>query len=404
MTRRHQEEAAPYMTIRHSARQTWARLAFLSPTAIFRISHLIALNYYSLATAFRVQSSVDMGKRAHKRQKTKSATSITTEPLGTYNASVSLLDDASKDDEERLLESVLFGKKYVPASANSDVLVLSDDEGNGADPGGAEFQTAPDADVSIFQYTAVTFYLTKGQLFFIDDNIGGGASVSEDVRFEADLDEDEQDEEDEENSAQSEGHPNETDIVSHPTEVGIAYVSGSRRKGPAWVDPDDGNLTISLTSNKRLRKLRDALAEDEVGGKEYERKLRRQFEKTNPRPEWTNKARAKSQSSKPKRRRQSHSSDEESALDENLNHLFSSTGGILGSRPTTLRQGTLAIERLRDANLSAPSEDAVKAVQFHPSTQVPLMLTASEDRRLRFFNVGRPILTSFRDVETHVTG
>ena len=87
-----------------------------------------------------------MGKRANKRQKTEKTLSKAVRPLGAPGA-VSLLDDASKDDEERRLESMLFGTKYVPAP-NEHVLLLSDDEDEEATGGDAEFQTVLDTDVS----------------------------------------------------------------------------------------------------------------------------------------------------------------------------------------------------------------------------------------------------------------
>lgn len=164
-----------------------------------------------------------------------------------------------------------------------------------------------------------------------------------------------------------------------------AAVPAHGRKAPAWADPDDSNLTVSLASDKRLRKLRDAVAEDAVGGREYERRLRRQFEKINPTPDWAKKAR--SQPSKTKRRRSSLSSEDDDEEKTEVSELLASTGGILGARRKTLPQGILSIERLRDANISARAEGGIRAVQFHPSTQVPVLLTASEDRRLRLFNV-----------------
>ena len=48
--------------------------------------------------------------------------------MGIEAARPSLMDDASKDDEERRLESMLFGKAYIPAPTNENVLVVSDDE------------------------------------------------------------------------------------------------------------------------------------------------------------------------------------------------------------------------------------------------------------------------------------
>lgn len=45
----------------------------------------------------------------------------------------------------------------------------------------------------------------------------------------------------------------------------------------AWYDPADEELQISLQGQKRLRKLRDAAAEDVVSGLDYENRLRRQW-------------------------------------------------------------------------------------------------------------------------------
>lgn len=88
-----------------------------------------------------------MGKRAHKRQKTEKAAPQAAQPLGSQAPSASLLDDASKDDEERRLESMLFGTAYVPASLNENILVVSDDEQDDQVEGTTEFQTMLDSDV-----------------------------------------------------------------------------------------------------------------------------------------------------------------------------------------------------------------------------------------------------------------
>lgn len=220
--------------------------------------------------------------------------------------------------------------------------------------------------------------------FNVDVDIIEDVSEGSEDEAEHDRDESEGEEESEEVEAEAEDVDDDDEMSVDKPE---AVRPGPSRKAPAWTDPDDADLTVSLASKARLRKLRDALAEDEVTGKDYERKLRRQFEKINPTPEWATKARSKLHPSKQKRRRLSHSSDEESQLEDDLPDLLTSTGGILGPKSQALQQGTLSIERLRDANLSARAEGAVKAVQFHPSTQVPVMLAASEDRRLRLFNV-----------------
>jgi U3 small nucleolar RNA-associated protein 18 len=50
----------------------------------------------------------------------------------------------------------------------------------------------------------------------------------------------------------------------------------TRKKTAVWSDAADTRVTVSLATDKRLRKLRDAPTEDEVTGKVYETKLRRQ--------------------------------------------------------------------------------------------------------------------------------
>lgn len=166
----------------------------------------------------------------------------------------------------------------------------------------------------------------------------------------------------------------------------------SQKKGPAWTDPDDPALEVSLAGDKRRRKLRDAVSEDVVGGREYERRLRRQFENINPTPDWASAARKKLHPSKAKRRRPSTSSASESDDQDALPDVLADAKGILhyGRKPGTLPHGRLDIERLRDANLAARTEGEVKAVQFHPSPDVPVLMVAGTDRRLKLFNVWSP--------------
>jgi U3 small nucleolar RNA-associated protein 18 len=70
-------------------------------------------------------------------------------------------------------------------------------------------------------------------------------------------------------------------------------------------------------------------------------------------------------------------------------NLLSAANGVVEEKENRapLEKGVLTIERLRDANLSAKAEGQVKALAFHPSPRVPLLFTASSDRRLRLFNV-----------------
>lgn len=184
----------------------------------------------------------------------------------------------------------------------------------------------------------------------------------------------------------------DTATTKHGQDTSLGNTLGPEtRKAPAWVDPDDTNIQVSLTSHTRLRKLRDAPAEDTIGGREYERRLRRQYEQINPTPEWASKARRKLH---PKRRRSTSGSEpepedeDEDEVEDTIPDLLASTGGISsGKKPKVLTPGIISVDRLRDANQAAPAEGEIKSLQFHPSPQIPVLLTASTDRRLRLFRV-----------------
>lgn len=72
-----------------------------------------------------------------------------------------------------------------------------------------------------------------------------------------------------------------------------------------------------------------------------------------------------------------------------VDELFHSTGDAIanGDRPIALPPRKLDILGLRDANQAARADGEVKAVRFHPSPTVPVLLTAGSDRRTRLFHV-----------------
>lgn len=61
----------------------------------------------------------------------------------------------------------------------------------------------------------------------------------------------------------------------------------------AWYDSDDERVIVSLQTNPRLRKLRNYEDEDLVNGMEYTKRLRRQFERLYPLPDWAIQAQSK---------------------------------------------------------------------------------------------------------------
>jgi WD40 repeat protein len=132
-----------------------------------------------------------------------------------------------------------------------------------------------------------------------------------------------------------------------------------------------------------LRKLRTNETEDVVSGREYTRRLRRQFEVLNPVPEWA-------QSSRPAKRRRrssagsdlSRSSDDVDFDDEDLSTLplariMQDAGSLVRTAPTNskrqkLRPGKLNIQRSPDIPLTQPS--AVTSLSFHP--EYPVLLSS----------------------------
>ena len=68
-------------------------------------------------------------------------------------------------------------------------------------------------------------------------------------------------------------HGSQEELEAEP--MSTPLVTKSQKTGPAWADPDDLNVQVSLTSSKRLCKLHDSAAEDEIGSRDYERRLRR---------------------------------------------------------------------------------------------------------------------------------
>ncbi|KAK4105538.1 WD40 repeat-like protein [Parathielavia hyrcaniae] len=161
-------------------------------------------------------------------------------------------------------------------------------------------------------------------------------------------------------------------------------------EAPAWEDSDDERLTVSLAGATRLRKLRQTEAEDVVSGTEYARRLRQQYLRLYPLPDWAKDA---TTGSKRRRRRSSAASDASSALDMELDSdgesidaplpldsflrdasSFLPTAASEASRKRRkLRPETIDIQRTRD--IPDTHKAAVSSLAFHPRR--PILLSAS---------------------------
>lgn len=144
-------------------------------------------------------------------------------------------------------------------------------------------------------------------------------------------------------------------------------------------------MSVSLASAPRLHKLRRSLAEDVISGKEYVRRLRKQYRLLNPEPEWAARARrtALAAGTRRKKGRDRVTADgtEEGEEDTNFDEEKSDdagdmtvkplakllrSGAALTNRPDSrvgkrwkLRPGVVNIQRARDISDRQPVSSCV---------------------------------------------
>ena len=191
-----------------------------------------------------------------------------------------------------------------------------------------------------------------------------------------------------------------------------------RARKVLWHDSDDDRITVSLASNTRLRKLRDTEHDDMVSGLEYIRRLRRQYERLHPTPEWVKYARKKRKLSNG--HQNESDSDSDISLDGSsltsvrpLADLLRSTASLTrqdattsgSSRALKLRPEVIDIQRLKDIASSGPS--SIDTLQFHPVH--PLLLTAGPSSTINLYHISpssqnpNPLLTSLHVKNTPLT-
>ncbi|PWN54361.1 WD40 repeat-like protein [Violaceomyces palustris] len=312
--------------------------------------------------------------------------------------------------QEIQLENLIFGKGLSAA-------IQQEDEGDGFNKGsrkksrrvGPGRHEDSDDDASELDEDQ---HWKNDQLFVMDTGAGDEEEDEEDEKYD-DEDEDKEDPDTEDDSeidyekASESGSDGERILIPETAEFNLSVrtkTSGSGAKKPVWTDPDDATLSIALAGpaalapdgsrrgTKKLRKLREEVGEDVISGKDYELRLRKQFEKLHPRPMWA-----------------SLRLVGENLLDptlsitnpgKSLSDLLRSDTGLVGPRSSSssnstskakgrLKQGELAIERLRDANDSQSKElqAAIESIQFHPNPRTSVLMTASRDRRVRMFQI-----------------
>lgn len=176
---------------------------------------------------------------------------------------------------------------------------------------------------------------------------------------------------------------------------------------PTWIDSDDDRLTVSLASNTRLRKLRETEADDIISGREYIRRLRKQYERLHPTPAWAEYARKRRKTAKGDGSDGS-GSDSDISMDDGdstvqpLASLLRSGGQLVNIKSNTeskrrkLRPGVIDIQRTKD--VAGHGASSVDTLQFH--SYYPLLLSAGPSSTVHLHHISphppnpNPLLTS----------
>ncbi|GAA5986239.1 hypothetical protein JCM10908_006468 [Rhodotorula pacifica] len=330
-------------------------------------------------------------------------------PLGSTSLLAQHARAHAKDETELELEEAVFGRRAGARDADVYESALADGDRKRRTVGSDneidyEQDYEEDDDEEDMEETGLE-RLRDDNLFFVD--VPPTASTSAGLGEGSDGDDDD-----------AAGDDSSEDGLESDAESASAGALAQQPKKPvlrsrnlrqaAWFDPADEELQISLLGQKRLRKLRADEGEDVVNGLEYENRLRRQFEKMHPPPQWAVDARRKIL-----RRRAAEAkhggnaallidSDESDASDneddaatsadekDEVDDLFrkATIGGTKGGRKVKggkIEPGEIDIDRVRDANQHEAKSGAIVEVGFHPRAQV--LFSATSDRRLRLFQI-----------------
>ncbi|KAG0138544.1 WD40-repeat-containing domain protein [Tuber indicum] len=300
-----------------------------------------------------------MGKKSRSKARPSKSTSLVLAEPAPSERTNNRVPVQEKDAEEEFLEKLIFGDAEGFEDGLNEVEGGNSDD---SDEGGIELVGDGDGDEDA---GADLQALQDDELFFVDEEPSSTAIIpARDIQ---------------DASHGSSGEEGEEDL-------------------PAWQDSDDEMLTISLANRGLLRKLRDTETEDLISGKEYSARLRRQFERIYPVPDW-----AVSDSVRKKARLHgvgAGSSDEEMdgvGVEEedgeqealrsapSLEEILRSTTNWTRTVPGRLRPGKLTIVRLADGNSNGGSLSMISTLHFHPHH--PLLLSSGPDSTLRLHHI-----------------
>lgn len=247
-----------------------------------------------------------------------------------------------KDQEELELEKLVFGDVEGFESALKSIETLYDDEsGDDEVSSGASDEEANELEG-----------INDDQLFFVDEG-------DDDEKMDVD-------------GGDGESHEESDEEESDDSD--------------AWVDEEDNQVSISLLQSDKLKKLRKKETDTSISGRKYILRLRSQFEKIYPRPQW-----ADTEDSEEEEDEELDDAEEEGSDDtiegdvRALAKILQKTTKITANTSRLIPQTKLDIVRVRDVNHSHASHSAIQTMSFHPTH--PLLLTGGYDRTVRLYHV-----------------
>lgn len=154
-----------------------------------------------------------------------------------------------------------------------------------------------------------------------------------------------------------------------------AVLKPKQARTPAWFDNTDITFTVPITDNRK-KKLRIDEDEKFIRADTYQKRLRTQFEKSNPPASWAQ---------LPHQKQNAADSDSDSDSDPFDDVDFLQSSKSVTAKKSSLSKNVFNVTRLKNANSANPSNSVIQSVDFHPSGEI--ILTAGFDKTLKLFQV-----------------
>jgi U3 small nucleolar RNA-associated protein 18 len=195
------------------------------------------------------------------------------------------------------------------------------------------------------------------------------------------------------------GAPSLFDVLDSASGIAAAATSAGAEPVSVWADADDETHSVSLASVNRFRKVRTTEDEDVVSGKEFNRRMRKQFKSINQDAAWAElpadaaAAAAAAEAGAATGAEAADATDAASAAALTRSLLSTSAALTHNTRRgldakdelASLPQGRLALTRITDANQAAPNASVTSSARFHANGE--LFLTGGLDGMLRLFHI-----------------